>query len=46
MKNEFNFKIYHKNDYKKLFDSIKYIFERQSENDIKILRFFNFTSQN
>ena len=46
MKNEFNFKIYHKNDYKKLFDSIKYIFERHSENDIKILRFFNFTSQN
>ena len=24
MKNEFNFKIYHKNDYKKLFGSIKY----------------------
>ena len=46
IKNKLNFKVYDKKDYKNLFDSIKYIFERQSENDIKILRFFNFTFQN
>ena len=46
IKNDFDFKVYEKNDYKNLFDSIKFIFERQSENDVKIMKFLNFTIQN
>ena len=30
IKNELDFKVYDKNDYKNLFESIKFIFERQT----------------